>query len=232
MARDDRLLAADEVRRLYDRLAPTYDVVAGAYQLLGGRRLVLRAVELLALRSGDTLVELGCGTGVNLPRLARAVGPTGAVVGVDLSPGMLGRARDRLPIEGGAAVELVHADVRDYELPPNTRGVLAAFALEMVPEYDDVIARACRTLAATGGRLAVSGLRRSPDWPEWLVRLGILVNRPFGVSRAYAELHPWDAVRRHADEIAFETALFGAVYLSVGDPGAVPRRSASTDAST
>ena len=228
MGRDDRLLTRDQVRRLYDRLAPGYDVVAGAYQLLGGRRLGPRALQLLGLRAGDTVVDLGCGTGVNLPHLARAVGPSGRVVGVDLSPGMLGQAKDRLPVDGGAPVELAQADLREYELPPDTRGVLATFALEMVPEYDDVVARVCRTLAATGGRLAVSGLRRPRGWPDWLVRLGVLVNRPFGVNRAYEDLHPWEAVRRHADEMAFETAMFGAVYLSVGAPGATAQRSTSS----
>ena len=218
MTRDSDLLTADQVRRLYDRLAPRYDLIAGAYQLLG-RRLGPRAIELLTLRAGDTVVDLGCGTGVNLPRLARAVGPDGHVVGVDLSPGMLTQASARIPVDLGAPVELVQADVRDYDLPSDTRGVLATFALEMVPEFDDVVARSCRTLATTGGRLAVSGLRRPPGWPDWLVRLGVWANRPFGVTQAYEELHPWAAVRRHAVDIAFETAMFGAIYLSVGDPG-------------
>lgn len=213
---DDRLLQADEVRRLYDRIAPGYDALVATYQLLGARRLGARAIDLLDLQPGDTVVDLGCGTGANLDGLAGAVGRTGRVVGVDLSPGMLDQARTRPAAREGGPAELVQGDIREFALPPDTRGVLSTFALEMVPEHDQVVAHASRTLAHTGGRLAVSGLRRPPGWPEWAVRLGLAINRPFGVSRAYTEVHPWESVRRHTREIAFETAVLGAVYLCVG----------------
>jgi len=84
---------ADAVQRLYDRVAPAYDAAAWAFRPLGARRLQEQAVDLLDLHPGDTVVDLGCGTGVNLPALANAVGEHGHVVGVDLSSGMLVRAR-------------------------------------------------------------------------------------------------------------------------------------------
>lgn len=210
------VLAAPQVQRLYDRLAPAYVVVAGAYQLLGARRLHRRAVCALGFRPGDTAVDLGCGTGANLAWLVEAVGPEGRVVGVDLSEGMLARARRLAERRGWRNVELVQADMREWAFPQGVRGVVATFALEMMPGYDDVIRRAVAALPA-GGRLAVSGLRRPEGWPEWLVRLGEWVNRPFGVTRAYEAFRPWEAARRHAREVRYEEALLGAVYLSVGE---------------
>lgn len=221
--RGGHILNADEVGSLYDRIAPGYDLAAGAYTLFGARRLGPRAIELLGLRPGDTAVDLGCGTGVNLEGLARTVGPTGRVIGVDISGGMLAQARRRPAVRHNAArIDLVQADLREYRLPADTRGVLSTFAMEMVPEHERVIATACTTLADTGGRLAISGLRRPPGWPEWAVRLGIALNRPFGVNRAYEQIRPWEALRRHADEIAFQTTLFGAAYLSVGEAHPLP----------
>lgn len=222
----DSILDADDVRALYDRLAPAYDLVAGAYALLGARRLHRRAVRALGLRPGDTVVSLGCGTGPNLEALARAVGPAGCVVGVDLSAGMLDQARARIEDNGWTNVKLVQGDVRSFHFPEPLSGVLAVFALEMVPGYDGVIGRAVAALWP-GGRIAVSGLRRPDGWPEWAVRLGELVNRPFGVSRAYEAFRPWEAVPRYAREVSYDEAVLGAVYLSVGE--ALPSAPANAD---
>ena len=212
---DPAVLGPQAVRDLYDRLAPGYDAVAAAYDLLGSGRFHRRAVEALDLRPGDTAVDLACGTGVNLPHLARAVGPTGRVVAVDLSPGMLAQARQRAECHGWRNVELVEADVREFAFPEPVHGVVSTFGLEMVPEHEDVIARAVAALAP-GRRIAVGGLRRPERWPEWAVRLGEIVNRPFGVSRAYEGVQPWRSVEAHAEAVRYEEHVFGAVYLAVG----------------
>lgn len=209
-------LGPDAVRDLYDRLAPVYDAVAAAYDLAGAGRFHRRAVQALGLRPGDTVVDLGCGTGSNFPYLVEAIGPTGRVIGVDLSQGMLARARRRARRHGWSNIELVEADVRTFGFPRPSHGVVAAYALEMVPEHDAVIARAVEALAP-GRRIVIGGLRRPEGWPEWLIRLGEWVNRPFGVSRTYEGVQPWHAVRTHASEIQYEEHLFGAVYLAVGE---------------
>ena len=214
----DRLLDTDEIRRLYDRIAGGYDLALRAYGLLGARRLARRGIGMLGLRPGDTVVDLGCGTGVNLPHLADAVSPGGRVVGVDLSPGMLARARERVRDRTDVMVDLVEDDVAEMDLPADTRGVVSTFALEMVPDYDAVVRRTVDVLSATGGRIAVIGLQRPPRWPAWAVRLGIWLNTPFGVNPAYQEQQPWRSVRRHGREVTHEAALLGVVYLSVGVP--------------
>ena len=209
------VLGPESVRRLYDRLAPVYDQAATAYGLVGGGRYRRRAVEALRLAPGDTAVDLCCGTGANLPLLVEAVGPTGRVVGVDLSPGMLAQARQRVEAEGWENVELVEADVRAFAFPEPVHGVLSTFGIEMVPEHAAVIARAVDALAS-GGRIAVGGLRRPDGWPEWLIRAGEIVNRPFGASRAYEDIQPWRSVEAHAEEVRYEAYLLGAAYLATG----------------
>ena len=69
---------------------------------------------------------------------------------------------------------------------------------------------------APGGHVAVGGLRRPEGWPEWLVRLGEHVNRPFGVSRAYEDVRPWRSVEAHAEDTHYEEHLLGAAYLATG----------------
>ena len=226
------ILGPDAVRTLYDRLAPVYDAVAAGYDLVGAGRFHRRAVRALDLQPGDTAVDLCCGTGVNLPYLVEAVGPTGRVVGVDLSPGMLDRARRRVDDAGWENVELVEADVRAFGFPEPLHGVVSTFGLEMVPEHGAVVARAVAALTAStsrfapGGRIAVGGLRHPERWPEWLVELGALVNRPFGVTRAYEDVQPWRSVEDHASNVRYEESLLGAAYLAVGD---VPPHSSSVE---
>lgn len=203
------------VTRLYDRVAPAYDVTAWAFRPLGARRLQQRAIDLLDLQPGDTVVDLGCGTGVNLPALAHRVGVSGRVVGVDLSPGMLARARGRVERHHLPQVTLVQADIRDVRLPDGTAAVLATASMEMVPEYDEVIRDLADQLVPTRGRLAVGGVRRPPTWPAWAVAIGRSATALFGVTRAYEDIEPWRSVGEHMDEIAFETAAAGALYFVV-----------------
>lgn len=217
---DEGALDPSGVRRLYDRIASVYDLMASPYELVGGWRLAARAVGELRLSAGDTVVDLGTGTGWNLERLAEVVGPTGRVIGVDISPAMLQRARRRLR-KGNIAtrVELVEADITDYRPPPETRAIIATFAVEMLPGYHDLIGRLVRSLPE-GGRIAVTGLRNPDRWPEWVIRLGSWVMRPFGVTEDYRDFHPWEAVEAHTTNSTYAEALGGVIYLASGSrPG-------------
>ena len=75
----------------YDRLARLLGFIAWLFFV--PPRFRARAAQHLALRPGDRVLEIGCGTGRNFPYLREAVGPGGRVYGVDLSAGMLARAR-------------------------------------------------------------------------------------------------------------------------------------------
>lgn len=204
--------------RLYDRLVPAYDLAAWIVRPLGARRLQERAIDLLDLHPGDTVVDLGCGTGVNFQPLADAVGDTGRIIGVDLSAAMLDKPRLRAERHHLTQVTLEQADIRDVQLRAGTTAVIATGALEMVPEYDAVVARLARHLGPPAGRLAVGGLRRLPGWPAWAIALGRAATAPFGVTRAYEAIQPWRSVQHHMDTIAFETAAGGAIYLIVAQP--------------
>lgn len=213
---------AQAVRSLYDRLAPAYDITASIFRPLGSRRLQKRAVDLLDLHPGDTGVDMGCGTGVNLPVLADAVGEHGHVVGIDLSAGMLDQARRRTDRHHLSQVTLTQGDIRSVRLPAGTAAVLATGSLEMVPEHDAVIRDLAAQLTLSHGRLAVGGVRRPPGWPAWAVALGRSATAVFGVTRAYENIQPWRSVRKHMDEISFETAAGGALYLIVARPTPAP----------
>ena len=139
----DSIEAADprrlrRIRRGYDAWARVYDWFARATASVGGVRTA--CVDALDLDPGDTVVEFGCGPGVNLPALRGAVGPSGRVVGVDVSPRMLDRAAGLVERRGWGNVSLVEADA---ERPPVAAadGVLATFVTSLLADPYAVVSR-------------------------------------------------------------------------------------------
>jgi len=209
------ILSNDEITQLYRRIAPFYDALA-AKGWLGVRRHRELAVRGLQLQPEDVVVDLCCGTGLNFALLHDAVGARGRIIGVDLSPDMLDRARRRADRKGYDNVELVRADVASYAFPPGVDSVISTYGLEMVPEYDDIIRRAATALPG-GARLSVYGLKHPDHWPRAVLKLAILAAKPFGVSREYESFRPYESVRRHLLEADYREFLKGAAYLSVGE---------------
>src|SRR5512136_688867 len=82
----------DEARWFYNRISGVYDYVSGTFE----RKYTNMALDLLSVQEGETVLEIGCGTGHSLKRLAQATGSTGSVCGIDISSGMLDAARRRL----------------------------------------------------------------------------------------------------------------------------------------
>jgi demethylmenaquinone methyltransferase/2-methoxy-6-polyprenyl-1,4-benzoquinol methylase len=97
------------VRRRYGRLARVYE------RSLGERLLYARArrhaVELLRLAPGATVVDIACGTGLNFPLIEEHIGPSGTLIGADLTAAMLRRASARARRAGWSNVTLVEFDV-------------------------------------------------------------------------------------------------------------------------
>ncbi len=142
-------LTKTQLRDLYRARAVNYDFSAKLYYLLGVREVSYRkrAVSALALHRGNTVVEVGCGTGLNFPYLLQSIGENGKLIGVDLTDAMLQKARDRVRRNGWQNVELVEADAGAYVFPAGIEGVFSTFALTLVPEYEQVIARCAQALA-------------------------------------------------------------------------------------
>ncbi|SEV98840.1 class I SAM-dependent methyltransferase [Halobacterium jilantaiense] len=144
-------MTVSETQAAYGRWARAYDWFVRLLPGLDGLRA--GAVADLDLERGDTVVDLGCGTGANLPHLREAVGPTGTVVGVDLTPGMLAAAERRIETAGWRNVHLVQGDAAR---PPvdGVDGVLGTFVVGMLADPAAGV-RAWLDRLTSGGRVAV-----------------------------------------------------------------------------
>jgi ubiquinone/menaquinone biosynthesis C-methylase UbiE len=146
-----------DAQSFYGRWARVYDWVANAPGVASWRD---RTVDSLALAPGDTVVEMGCGTGANVPALRERVGPSGQVVGIDVTREMLDRARER-PARSGGAVHYVQADAAR---PPirEADAVLATFVAGIFEAPEAAVDAWCDSVGP-GGRVALLNFQRSPS---------------------------------------------------------------------
>ena len=154
-----------DVQTFYSQWAGLYDLIAR--RLPGVRRIRRTVATACRLEPGDTVVEFGCGTGANLPFLAERVGPTGRVVGIDFTDGVLAQARRRT--REFENVDLVLADATQPPITGSTDGrpigqttpadevdaIVATFVVGMFDEPDRVVDAWC-DLLPTGGRLVLA----------------------------------------------------------------------------
>jgi ubiquinone/menaquinone biosynthesis C-methylase UbiE len=145
-------------QQFYARWARLYDLLARAP---GVRSWRAHAADALALEAGDTVVEMGCGTGANFPYLRERVGPGGRVVGVDLTPGMVGVARDRVVRAGWDNVAVLAGDALRAPLCEPVDAVVATFLVGMLEDPAAAVEGWCDALRP-GGRLVLLNASRSP----------------------------------------------------------------------
>jgi ubiquinone/menaquinone biosynthesis C-methylase UbiE len=207
-----------QLRDLYRKRAANYDFSANLYYLIGFRevRYRKRAIAALGLKRGDTVVEVGCGTGLNFTYLLQSIGENGRLIGVDLTDAMLEKAMRRVQRHGWHNVKLVEADAAAYVFPAGIQGVLSTFALTLVPDYEQVIKNAADALAV-GGRFVIADLKKPEQWPLWLVKLGARITKPFGVSLDLTDRKPWEVMRKYYSHVTVTELFGGTVYIAMGD---------------
>lgn len=144
----------EEIKDRYRKHATSYDTARRASDWL--RPL---AVARLSLKPGDTVLDLGCGTGLSFGLLEQGVGREGRIIGVELSPDMLAVARGKVEEQGWANVTLIAGSVEETSLPGPVDAVLTFFTPEITIS-DQAMAKA---LAALGpeGRLVAAGVKRA-----------------------------------------------------------------------
>lgn len=147
---------AASVQSFYGRWATLYDGLARFTPGIG--RLRREAVAALDLARGDTVVDLGCGTGANLPYLRDAVGPTGTVVGVDLTGGMLDRAQRLVAADGWRNVHVVQGDATRVPVEAPVDGVLASFVVGMLEDPASAVADWCELVRPAADRSEAAGV--------------------------------------------------------------------------
>jgi ubiquinone/menaquinone biosynthesis C-methylase UbiE len=157
------------VRRSKQAAQASYDSMSSIYDWLAGSsewKFIQVGLDQLGAAPGERILEVGFGTGKSLVRLAQAVGEGGNVEGIDLSPGMLAVAGERLDqarLSGRVKLQVGDGAALPYEDGRFT-AVFMSFTLELfdTPEIPVVLAE-CRRVLRPGGRLGVVAMQMTSD---------------------------------------------------------------------
>jgi ubiquinone/menaquinone biosynthesis C-methylase UbiE len=139
--------ALDEARGHWDSISAGWLRWQDVFER-GGVTVTEQLIELGAVGAGDRVLDVGTGLGEPALTLARTVGPSGSVVGIDLSPQMIKLARERA--DGVSNVEFVEADPVAYESDEPFDAVVSRWCLMLLPDRDAVL-RSLRQLIRPGG---------------------------------------------------------------------------------
>lgn len=192
----------------YAVAAPLYDVLSGERPIYRAGRQ--RAVSALQLPRGGVVLDLGCGTGLSLPSLASAVGPTGHIVAIDRSPQMLSRARRRAE-HLACKVTLVTLDAThdgatgwDIVNSVSLDAVLFAYSLSVMRPWRAAWNATMRH-TPVGARIAVLDMAvPHQGGPLWRAVAGAGA----WLGRADLTAHPWEDFQTYAQP-DFHCALKG-----------------------
>jgi len=192
----------------YRRRAGVYDLELALFEPI--RR---QAIARLALEPGQIVLDAGCGTGLSLERLRQGVGPRGRVIGIEQSPEMIAKARERVAQRRWKNVTLLCAPVETAEIPGRADAALFHFTHDIL-QRSEAIAQVMRHLKS-GARVVASGLKWSSGWTV-AANLFVLPAALRSVSSLEGLHQPWRGLEACAGPLDVQTILLGAVYIASG----------------
>jgi ubiquinone/menaquinone biosynthesis C-methylase UbiE len=194
--------------RQYRSRARIYDLELALFEPV--RR---RAIDLLHLKNGDRVLDVGCGTGLSFSALEGLVGRKGSIVGIEQSPEMLERARARAAENRWKNVALISASVEEAAIPIAADAALFHFTHDIM-RTPSALANVVSHLKP-GARIVASGLKWAPIWA---MPLNVLVWNAAMRSTSTIEglTRPWSHLEPLVSGLELEQMLGGTVYIASG----------------
>lgn len=195
----------------YRREAGRYDRSMGLAPFVG--RLRAATVARLQLAAGDTVIDVGCGTGASFALLEERIGPEGRLIGIDLSSDMLSAARRRVAERDWENVTLIEAPVE--EARPDVRADAAISVLTHdIMRSPKAIANVVAHLRP-GAAAAVMGAKLAPGWA---MPVNLVVRRTVARYATTVEGldRPWSHLEDHIPDLRVNSVGLGGAYIASG----------------
>ena len=144
-------------------------------------------VAIASIKEGETVVDLGSGAGFDCFLAARQVGEAGLVIGVDMTPDMISKARSNAENVKAANVEFRLGEIEHLPIADGTADiVISNCVINLSPDKDSVYREAFRVLKP-GGRLSISDIVATRPLPEEIQENLMLVSACVGGAATIEE---------------------------------------------
>lgn len=193
----------------YRRRARVYDIELALFEPIRAR-----AIEQLGLRGGEVVLDVGCGTGLSFAGLRRRIGERGRIVGIEQSPEMIERARERAREQGWRNVKLICSPVEGAKIGVEADAALLHFTHDIL-QRPDAVANVLRHLRP-GARVVASGLKWASGRGRWPVNLVVLPAALHSVTSLAGLNAPWAGLAASLAGLRVESMLLGGVYIASG----------------
>ena len=197
-------------RAHYAELADIYD--ASCSHILGIRQA---AIDALQLRAGETVLDVACGTGATLPVLARLVGATGRVIGIEHCPEMAVHARRRIDQHGFEdRASVIIAPVETVNIPTQADALLFCYTHDVL-QSTAALANLFHA-AKPGARIAVVGAKLVPWWFAPVNLWTCIRGRKYLTTfKGFSE--PWKTLLAYSPDLGVRRQFhLGTSYLATG----------------
>jgi len=173
-----------------------------------------KAVDLLNLKEGDRVLDVGCGLGGSFPYLVRAVGPAGQVTGVDISPEMSINARNRIARNKWRNVQVIEAAAQDVHLAGAFDGLLM-FATADIYASEEALENIFPQLG-DNARVVVFGAKISRN--RWGRILNPVLRMAFSrlsfPTTSLPDYEPWRVLAKRIEKLQIEEYFGGSMFLA------------------
>jgi SAM-dependent methyltransferase len=192
----------------YRKRARVYDLELAAFEPI--RR---SAIARLNLGPGDTVIDVGCGTGLSFTHLQQAIGPCGLIIGIEQSPEMLAQARTRVAQNHWTNVTLLNASAEEATIPCQANAALFHFTHDIL-RNPAAIGNVLNKLAP-GAHVVATGLQWAAPW-AWPTNGFVLLAAMRSVTCMEGLGQPWSLLADQVGEMEVSSTLFGGVYIASG----------------
>lgn len=159
------------------------------------------------------VVDVACGTGLTFEGLLARVGPGGRVVGIELSPAMLARARERVERRGWENVVLMEAAAEEVRLEVRADAALFSFTHDVL-QSSAAVANVV-SLLRPGAGVAACGGKLAGRWQPLTNAVVRRMARPYMTTLRGLD-RPWRELERHTDGMESRSYALGGAYVAWG----------------